>query len=155
MKLVYLEIIRISVFESIEAQTCVTPYRSVLKHLSLINKEISAHCWCPGSPGLALLWGVGGERLRNGHRRGGHHPTQCSKPSGSRHCTCIRSIAVSRSGTIHRACLGHCLEMRQSFCIPASAEASAQTLQGSDATAAWCHPFSNVTAPPPVPSPCM
>lgn len=64
MKLVYLEIIRISVFESIEAQTCIISVPFCTKALKS-NKEINQRPFMVSRVTCrpVSLWGAGGERL--------------------------------------------------------------------------------------------
>lgn len=108
MKLVYLEIIRISVFESIEAQTCIISVPFCTKALES-NKEINQRpCMVSRvTCHLVSLWGAEGERL---HRycpvgRSPAAPGRGLEPSGSRS---LRLTSGSRTvwslQTIHGAC---------------------------------------------------
>lgn len=69
-------------------------YCSVLKHSSLINKEIGTHSHCPGQLPGWFYSGEWKEKLCSGPCRGGQPPPAVSSP-GSGRCSCIRSVAVS------------------------------------------------------------
>lgn len=130
MKLVYLEIIRISVFESIEAQTCIISVPFCTKALES-NKEVNQRpCMVSRvTRRLVSLWGAGGERL---HRyspvgRSPAAPGRGLEPSGSR---LLRLTSGSRAAwslqTIHGACTT-LPESRQFLRRPGSLQVGCQT----------------------------
>ena len=106
MKLVYLEIIRISVFESIEAQTCIISVPFCTKALES-NKEITQH---PFMVSRVTRHPVSlGEQEEKGFIDGpvGRSPAAPGRgvePSGSRSLPLLGSRAVWSLQTIRRVC---------------------------------------------------